>query len=138
MACNRVCRPLLPPNRHSERCGIVSASQFNLFESEPSLPEGFRYQAELVSPEAERALVEWFARLAFRAFEFQGYVGKRRVISFGWLYDFNGRELRRTEDMPACLLPLRELAAGFAGISPADLQHVSRDRVSARLHDRLA
>jgi alkylated DNA repair dioxygenase AlkB len=113
----------LQPNRLLERCGIVSASQFSLFEPEPSVPEGFRYQAELISPDAEQALVEWFSRLPFRAFEFQGYVGKRRVVSFGWLYDFNTRELRRTEDMPACLLPLRELAAGFAGISPADLQH---------------
>src|SRR3954469_6438343 len=90
----------------------------------PALPEGFKYEADLVSAEEERALVAAFADLPFRDFEFQGYVGKRRVVSFGWQYDFNTRELRRTEDMPAFLLPLREKAAAFAGLAGAALQHV--------------
>ena len=32
-------------------------------------------------------------------------------------YDFTNGTLRKTEDIPPFLLPLRELAAGFAGIS---------------------
>jgi alkylated DNA repair dioxygenase AlkB len=90
----------------------------------PALPEGFKYEADLVSAEEERALVAAFADLPFRDFEFQGYVGKRRVVSFGWQYDFNTRELRRTDDMPAFLLPLRDKAAAFAGLAGAALQHV--------------
>ena len=90
----------------------------------PALPEGFKYEAGLVSAEEERALVAAFADLPFRDFEFQGYVGKRRVVSFGWQYDFNTRELRRTDDMPAFLLPLRDKAAAFAGLAGAVLQHV--------------
>jgi alkylated DNA repair dioxygenase AlkB len=90
----------------------------------PALPEGFKYEAGLVSAEEERALVAAFADLPFRDFEFQGYVGKRRVVSFGWQYDFNTRELRRTDDMPAFLLPLRDKAAAFAGRAGAALQHV--------------
>jgi alkylated DNA repair dioxygenase AlkB len=90
----------------------------------PALPEGFKYEAGLVSAEEERALVAAFADLPFRDFEFQGYVGKRRVVSFGWQYDFNTRELRRTDDMPAFLLPLRDKAAAFAGLARAALQHV--------------
>jgi alkylated DNA repair dioxygenase AlkB len=90
----------------------------------PALPEGFKYEADLVSAEEERSLVAVFADLPFRDFEFQGYVGKRRVVSFGWQYDFNTRELRRTEDMPAFLLPLRDKAAAFAGLAGAALQHV--------------
>jgi alkylated DNA repair dioxygenase AlkB len=62
--------------------------------------------------------------LPYREFEFQGFTGKRRVISFGWQYDFNESRLRRTEDMPPFLLPLRDSAAGLAGLSPAELQHV--------------
>jgi alkylated DNA repair dioxygenase AlkB len=68
--------------------------------------------------------VRRFAELPFKAFEFQGYLGKRRVVSFGWQYDFNTMELRRTEDMPGFLLPLREKAAGFAGLAASELQHV--------------
>ena len=90
----------------------------------PALPEGFKYEADLVSAGEGRALVAAFADLQFRDFEFQGYVGKRRVVSFGWQYDFNTRELRRTDDMPAFLLPLRDKAAAFAGLAGAALQHV--------------
>jgi len=46
------------------------------------------------------------------------------TISYGWSYDFNGGGLRRTEDIPAFLLPVREVAAKFAGLRPRDLQQV--------------
>jgi alkylated DNA repair dioxygenase AlkB len=83
-----------------------------------------RYAPDLVTPEEERALVARFAELPFRAFEFQGFLGKRRVVSFGWRYDFNHMTIERTEDMPDFLLPLRERAAAFAGLKPAALQQV--------------
>jgi hypothetical protein len=28
--------------------------------------------------------------LPFREFEFHGFTGKRRTVSYGWRYDFNG------------------------------------------------
>jgi alkylated DNA repair dioxygenase AlkB len=95
-----------------------------LFHAAPALPEGMRYAPDLVTPEEERALVARFAELPFRAFEFQGFLGKRRVVSFGWRYDFNHMTIERTEDMPDFLLPLRERAAAFAGLKPAALQQV--------------
>jgi len=49
--------------------------------------------------------------LPFRDFEFHGYTGKRRVVSFGWQYDFEARRLRKADDMPAFLVALRETAA---------------------------
>ena len=97
--------------------------QLRLFDQPPDLPEGFRYRPDLLSPEDEHGLVAWFAGLAFKDFEFRGFLGKRRVISFGWRYDFNVRTLDRTEDMPPELLPLRETAACFAGLVPSSLQH---------------
>jgi alkylated DNA repair dioxygenase AlkB len=102
----------------------MKRGQPDLFASTPPLPAGFEYRAEFVSSEEERELVAGFAQLTFRDFEFQGYVGKRRVVSFGWQYDFNTRELRRTEDMPPFLLPLRDTSAAFAGLAPSQLQHV--------------
>ena len=54
----------------------------------PALPEGFRYQPELIGREAETSLLEHVRTLPFREFEFHGFTGKRRVISFGWKYDF--------------------------------------------------
>ena len=101
----------------------MNPGQLSLFEPRPALPAGFRYRAGLISPDQERDLLERFAGLAFAAFEFRGHVGKRRVVSFGWEYDFNQGELRRGEDVPPFLLPLREAAAGFAGLDPSGLQH---------------
>ena len=91
---------------------------------EPSLPEGFRYQAELVAPDDEAALLDDVRALPLRDFEFHGYVGKRRVVSYGWHYDFAARLLRKADDIPPFLLPLRERAAAFAGMAPTQLQHV--------------
>ena len=102
----------------------MTATQVSLFGPGPSLPAGFKYQADLVSPAEERELLEQLASLPFRAFEFHGHVGKRRVISFGWQYDFSKEQLHRAEDIPAFLLPLRERAASFAGLEPDELPHV--------------
>ena len=62
-----------------------------LFDELPLLPEGFRYEEELLSPEDERALISTFGRLPFREFEFRGFLGKRRTVSFGWRYNFDVR-----------------------------------------------
>jgi alkylated DNA repair dioxygenase AlkB len=102
----------------------MTTAQLSLFEPAPALPPGFRYQADILSPEEECDLLAAFADLPFREFEFQGFLGKRRVVSFGWRYDFNTRELQKAEDIPSFLLPCRERAARFAGIPPADLQQV--------------
>jgi alkylated DNA repair dioxygenase AlkB len=87
------------------------------------LPPGFRYQPELIDTGEEQALVPHIRQLPFRDFEFHGFTGKRRVVSFGWRYDFNGAGLTKTEDMPSFLLQLRDRAATFAGMEGGDLQH---------------
>jgi alkylated DNA repair dioxygenase AlkB len=102
----------------------MTKKQLSLFRAGATLPEGFQYRPELVSPKEEQDLLERVRTLPLKEFEFQGYVGKRRVMSYGWQYDFNDRMLRRTEDIPSWLLPLRELAAGFAGMAPDQLQQV--------------
>lgn len=98
------------------------ANQADFFGATPALPSGFHYQPAMISPEQEQRLIEQFATLPFKEFEFQGFLGKRRTVSYGWRYDFNGGKLERSNDIPAFLLPVRELAARFAGLNPADLQ----------------
>ena len=88
------------------------------------LPRGFRYRPELIGPEDEAALLARVRGLPFREFEFHGYTGKRRVVSFGWHYDFSARHLRKADDIPDFLLALRPAAAAFAGMEPEELQHV--------------
>ena len=77
-------------------------AQLALFD-DPKLPEGFRYQADLITRDQEAALVRRFAELPFKPFEFQGFLGKRRVTSFGWRYDFNGGGLTNMVDRVAAL-----------------------------------
>jgi alkylated DNA repair dioxygenase AlkB len=89
-----------------------------------SLPAGFRYQSELISIDEERNLASHISTLGFKEFEFQGFTGKRRVVSFGWRYDFNDRNLRQAQDIPPFLLPLRDKAAAFAGIASDAFAHV--------------
>jgi alkylated DNA repair dioxygenase AlkB len=91
---------------------------------EQSLPQGFRYEPEVLTPEQEQAVLERLPELPFEEFQFHGYQGKRRVVSYGWHYDFGGRALRPAETIPAFLLPLRDLAAAFAGLKPEDFPHV--------------
>ena len=89
----------------------------------PALPDGFKYAPDLLGPADEAALLAHVRELPFRDFEFHGYTGRRRVVSFGWHYDFAERRLRKADDIPAFLLALREPAAAFAGLAPAALQH---------------
>src|SRR5687767_1496124 len=101
------------------------ARQEDLFGSEePRLPEGFKYQPEVISANDERALLERVKELPFKEFQFHGYVGKRRVVSFGWKYDFSKRTLEESADIPSFLLSLREVAAEFAGLPSTQLQQV--------------
>ena len=88
-----------------------------------SLPAGFKYQANLLTEAEEQDLVRQFGELPFKEFEFHGFQGKRRVVSFGWRYAFDGSGLSKTEDIPAFLLPARAKAAAFARIPAAELQH---------------
>ena len=116
----------------------MSSAQHELFREASHLPEGFQYGEEFLSPDEEQALIETVQHLPFREFEFRGFLGKRRTVSFGWRYDFNVRELQRTEAFPTFLLPLRKKAAEFAGLSENGLQHALVTEYPRWGDDRLA
>ena len=91
--------------------------QPELFDA-PDLPEGLHYEPGLISPGEERALLDKLPELPFKEFEFHGFLGKRRTVSFGCHYDFNGGGLKEADELPNFLMPLRRRAAEFAGLSP--------------------
>lgn len=101
----------------------VALKQRDLFERKVELPQGMRYAAELVSADEEQALLSELRALPFKEFEFHGFLGKRRVVSFGWRYDFNGGGLQEASDIPQFLLPVRQRAAHFAGLEALSLVH---------------
>jgi alkylated DNA repair dioxygenase AlkB len=95
-----------------------TALQPDLFAATPP-PDGFAYAEDRIDAALERALLGAIAPLPFKPFEFHGFLGNRRIVSFGWRYDYAGRALRASDPMPDFLLPLRERAADFAGV-PAE------------------
>ena len=103
---------------------MATATQLSLID-EPAtgLPAGFENRGELVTPVEEDELIEVFRALDFRPFEFHGYFGNRRTVSFGWHYDFASSRVRPASDMPEFLLPLRDRAAAFARLPPDALEH---------------
>ncbi len=92
-------------------------AQLKLFDAPPSLPDGMRYRADLITPQQERALVGFIERLPLTPFEFAGgFRGNRRVLSFGWRYDYQAQRALAAEPMPDALLALRSQVARFSGI----------------------
>lgn len=106
----------------SELILVPHAAQVDLFAAD-SLPEGLRYAGDAITREQEKALVGALSALPLKEFEFHGFRGKRRVVSFGWRYDFNGGGLAETQPIPDFLLSTRETAARFAGLEPDALEH---------------
>jgi alkylated DNA repair dioxygenase AlkB len=101
--------------------------QIDLFATsgapDPGLPEGFRYAPDVITAKEQDDLLARIRQLPFREFEFHGYTGKRRVVSFGWKYDFSDRRLLKVDDIPDFLLALRTSAARFAAMRPDAFQH---------------
>jgi len=83
-----------------------------------------KYQPDFLTREEEGALLRHFERLPFREFKFHGFTGKRRTVSSGWRYDFNGGGLTRTDNMPEFLTCLRTRAEDLEGIAPGSFQQV--------------
>ena len=85
--------------------------------SEKSLPEGFAYRENVISPEEESRLLTDIAPLPFKEFQFHGFEGKRRVVSFGWRYDFSQHKALPAEPIPEFLRDVCsrvQQASGFA------------------------
>ena len=90
--------------------------------TDPAAPAGFRYRPELITPDEEADLAAAFEDLAFRPYEFQGWLGRRETVAYGWRYAPDGRKVEAASPIPAFLLAVREKAGAFAGVDPGELQ----------------
>jgi DNA oxidative demethylase len=92
----------------------------DLFDDSP-LP-GLRYRDDLISEDEEKYLIGRIDAEGLAPFRFQGWTGKRLTATFGWRYDFDSGSFGRAEPIPSYLLPIRERAAGFAGMPASALE----------------
>jgi len=94
--------------------------QKDLFETAAELPDGMRYAPDVLTPHEEQALLEQIPALPFKEFEFHGFLGKRRVVSFRLALRLRRRpgQGRRDTGIPAAgaraRRPLRRARAGVA------------------------
>ena len=104
----------------------MAVIQPSLFPLPPSstLPPGFSYRSEVITPDEERRLLIRFADLSFKEFQFHGFEGKRRVVSFGWRYDFSEHRALPAEPIPDFLLELHPKIQAASGLSLPDLAQV--------------
>ena len=94
-----------------------------LFPKDPritQLPAGLSYQPGLITPDEQQVLTQQFAQLPFAPFQFQQWQGKRRVVSYGFQYDYQQAQLLDAPPLPQLLLALRERCAALAHIAPGE------------------
>jgi alkylated DNA repair dioxygenase AlkB len=102
----------------------MTATQLDLLGAPAGLPDGLAYRADFLSVAEEAALAERLAAENLAPFDFHGFKGNRRTISYGWHYAFDGSGLRPTEPIPDWLSAVRARAASMAGLQPDQLAHV--------------
>ena len=88
-----------------------------------SLPPGMRYCENVISEEEERVLISYIEQLPLKPFEFAGgFKGNRRILSFGYRYDYREQRLVEASPIPTELSELRCAAASFAKRRPEQLR----------------
>jgi alkylated DNA repair dioxygenase AlkB len=83
----------------------------DLFGSPSRLPEGFRYQADLLTAQEADHLARDLAGLPFKPFDFHGYEANRQVVGYGFRYDYDRRGVVEAAPLPSFLEPLRQKIA---------------------------
>ena len=86
-----------------------------------ALPPGFLYCPEVITPEDERRLLNRIADLPFKEFQFHGFEGKRRVVSFGWRYNFSEHKALPADPIPNFLLEMHRKIQAASGVALPDL-----------------
>jgi alkylated DNA repair dioxygenase AlkB len=103
----------------NSRDGLTLSDQGDLFgpaaaPPSPAAPAGFGYWDAVIAPEAEAALVRLIETLPLKPFDFHGWQGNRRVVSFGHRYDYGERAVADAPAAPPELIALRDVIAPLA------------------------
>jgi alkylated DNA repair dioxygenase AlkB len=76
------------------------------------------YQPEFISADEEQQLLRDFERLDFKPFQYLSYTAKRRVVVYGWDYDYTSHKTSQIDPIPEFLHPLRARTAAFLKLAP--------------------
>jgi alkylated DNA repair dioxygenase AlkB len=84
---------------------------------DPKRPAGFRYMPDVLTRQEEADLAKRFEKLPLKPFEFRGYLGNRRIFTFGDKYIFAGQMPRKDASIPGYLQPLADIASQISGMA---------------------
>ena len=105
--------------------GIRQLSEtLSLFPPEFTGPAGLRYETDFITSDEEADLIGRIRALPLQPFRFGAYEGKRRVLSFGWRYDYSERRLKQADDIPAWLAPFMARIEAYAGTPSGPIRQV--------------
>ena len=99
-----------------------SADQPGLFDTPSALPSGFRYRPDFLAPDEEQSLIEAIQHLPLEAARYREFTAKRRILSFGYGYDFSSHVMTSAVPLPAFLEPLRARVGELGGIALGDFR----------------
>src|ERR1700722_18794205 len=92
------------------------------FANPEEWPQGFLYQSNFLSETKKAGLLRTFEGLEFGAYDFRGYVAKRRVVAYGGGYEAGPRRMAITSEViPEYLRAIRDRAAAVVGMSAEEI-----------------
>src|SRR3954468_9242546 len=97
-----------------------SSTQPNLFGAEssaPTEPSGLAYREEFITQSEELDLIKLVRSLPVHPAAYKQYTAQRRVLSFGWSYDYDNNVLLDAPQVPAEFDFLRERVAAWSGVA---------------------
>jgi alkylated DNA repair dioxygenase AlkB len=98
--------------------------QLALFGNTIPTPHGLGYQPDFVSGEEEHDLIARIRALPLAPFQFGAFEGRRRVVSFGWRYDYSHQKLEQAGEWPGWLAPFIARVERFAGLPAAAVRQI--------------
>lgn len=85
---------------------------------------GFRHQAQIVSEDGDTRLASVLGQLDLKPFDFHGYQGNRRVISFGFKYNYLRRAIETASTILDFLGETLSRVADFVGCPKEDFRQI--------------
>ena len=93
--------------------------QPGLFAASSALPVGFLYRPDFLTPDQEQAFIATIRQLHLQPARYREFTARRRILSFGYGYDFSSHVMTSAVPLPAFLESLRARVGELAGIDPS-------------------
>jgi alkylated DNA repair dioxygenase AlkB len=93
-----------------------------LFPIETKFPGGFTYIPNFLTEAEELDYQNAISKIDLHTFNFHGYEAKRKVVSFGYDYNFEQRTLSKGREIPPIFDPLMEKVATKLSVKKEDFE----------------